>query len=702
MPDLEIDLSQAILEDVEVEDLKLRTAVIRTSDRNAFRSCRRKWNWSSHLRQNLGPKQAAGPLWFGSGFHFAMEDFHGYRRFANPVDALQEYYRVTKADKPDAIPDDAEELFNMGKAMLDYYQKWLDARPRTFPTYYVDGKPQLEVNCRIKMPMDPALLRSYGYDEAVYSLTIDKVVIDPDTDELWLVDYKTAKVFNTSHFQVDSQVTTYCVPLSSEILTKQGWRTYDQLSVGDEVMGYNIDTGLNEWTILEAINLPGKQTLQKIYAKSFSFECTPDHNWVQRRVGNGKQYEWQKRPLDGKRGTQVLMSAPFAGGNSTVSCDEAALMGWILTEGTWGRYDRGERASVSQKKFASKLQDLLDKFPGCYTRISDFEDTKVWHFQMDFIRKLFAKCGLLLEPKDSMQGLDQFVLGLTKVALDAFCAAAYAGDGDQNNHDFFQNEGPLLNAFKLAFFLQGHFCTANRETGPKCRAFTLGTALKRSQTILRESIEPADVWCPTTKLGTWIMRQGDQIVITGNCWAARQIYDLPVSGMIYSQHLKREIKKPRVLASGHLSTALNQATSSLLYKEAMIDIYGSLEKSPEAITYFYDNLRKTEDARQDIFVRHDYLNRSQTMCDSEGQKILMEAEEMLNPRLPLYPNPSYNCTNMCSFASACVSADDGGHYEDELATNFQSRPAEYDGWRKLIAWPDEKKPIQPLLDWNSI
>jgi len=397
----EVDLANAELLEAEVApadglvDLGKRTAVIRTSDRNAFRSCRRKWNWSSHLRGNLGPKQNAAPLWFGSGFHFAMEDFHGYQRFADPADALREYYRVTKAETPDAIPDDAEELFAMGKAMLDYYQLWLSVRPNTFPTYVVDGIPQLEVNCRVEMPMDPKLLKSFGYDEAVYSLTIDRVVINPFTDELWLLDYKTAKVFNTSHFQVDSQVTTYC-------------------------------------------------------------------------------------------------------------------------------------------------------------------------------------------------------------------------------------------------------------------------------------------------------------------WAARQIYDLPVAGMLYAQHLKREIKHPRVLASGHLSTAQNQATSSLLYKAKMLELYDTLPKAPADIQEFYQKLRATEDHRQDVFIRHDYLNRSATMCQSEGQKILMEAEEMLNPNLALYPNPSYNCTNMCSFASACVSADDGGHYEDELAANFQQRAKEYDGWRKKIRWPDEVKKVQPLLDWDAI
>src|SRR5574343_280770 len=88
-----------------------RAIIIRTSDRIAFKQCRRKWGWSSHLKRNLGPKYLASPLWFGSAIHYALEDFHGYKRFANAADAFKAYCIATAKQHIRDLPTDANELY---------------------------------------------------------------------------------------------------------------------------------------------------------------------------------------------------------------------------------------------------------------------------------------------------------------------------------------------------------------------------------------------------------------------------------------------------------------------------------------------------------------------------------------------------------------------------------------------------------------
>ena len=186
-----------------------RVAIIRTSDRIQFKGCRRRWGWSSHLRGNLGPKHGISPLWFGTGFHFALEDFHGYNRFGHPKAAFMAYvdaqYRKFKSN-PQKLPEDIAELIELGKGMMDYYILWLQKRSNNLlKTYWQDGEPQLEVNGRFKVPWEPG---KFGYDEVWYSFTIDRVCIDDD-GFLWPLDYKTAKVIETLHLLTDPQVTAY-------------------------------------------------------------------------------------------------------------------------------------------------------------------------------------------------------------------------------------------------------------------------------------------------------------------------------------------------------------------------------------------------------------------------------------------------------------------------------------------------------------
>jgi hypothetical protein len=71
---------------------------IHTSDRAAFKRCRRYWNWSSPMRENLRPKVTLGgvnlPLWFGSGIHYALEQYYDPVLRRDPIETFKTWYRL--------------------------------------------------------------------------------------------------------------------------------------------------------------------------------------------------------------------------------------------------------------------------------------------------------------------------------------------------------------------------------------------------------------------------------------------------------------------------------------------------------------------------------------------------------------------------------------------------------------------------------
>lgn len=178
---------------------------IRTHDRIAFRRCRRMWDFVSQMRQHLEPipevEKVSSPLWFGTGFHFALEDYHGYRRFKNPVDAFMAYVRCFKVDE---LPEDFEELIELGQGMLEYYTKYWLPKRNEFETLWIDGVPQVEVKFTIPIP---ELSEAVGR-EVVYQGTFDRVVTDA-LGRLWVVDYKTVSRFDTSKLETDPQISAY-------------------------------------------------------------------------------------------------------------------------------------------------------------------------------------------------------------------------------------------------------------------------------------------------------------------------------------------------------------------------------------------------------------------------------------------------------------------------------------------------------------
>ena len=186
-----------------------RIAVIRTSDRGGFKRCRRRWGWQSHLRGNLTPLETASPLWFGSGFHYAMEDFHGDRTYRHPHDAFKAYVKAThrmSKIKRDVrlLPYDWQDLYVLGVQMIDYYaDHWLIARD-PLKTFIWQGRPQVEVHAVVEVPF-----QTPHYDKVLYACTLDRVVED-ENGGLWILDYKTAKVIQTHFFQTDPQISAYC------------------------------------------------------------------------------------------------------------------------------------------------------------------------------------------------------------------------------------------------------------------------------------------------------------------------------------------------------------------------------------------------------------------------------------------------------------------------------------------------------------
>jgi hypothetical protein len=173
------------------------------SDRTLFKRCRRKWDFTSKLRQNLEPRDSfSASAWFGQGIHFALEDYHGYNRFGNPVNAFQAYYDCF--DRETELNIDCENLAAMAPGILTYYiEEWMPTR-KQFRTFIYNGVPQVEVKVILELK---DLSKELGLP-VYYSMVFDRVVEDEE-GRLWIEDYKTVTQFDTTKLETDPQISTY-------------------------------------------------------------------------------------------------------------------------------------------------------------------------------------------------------------------------------------------------------------------------------------------------------------------------------------------------------------------------------------------------------------------------------------------------------------------------------------------------------------
>lgn len=343
------------------------------------------------------------------------------------------------------------------------------------------------------------------------------------------------------------KISTYCcVPLSTQIFTKRGWKNYDQLIDGDETLGYNKSSGKTEWTKIKGIVTYKNAPLLRFGDSLWEAICTPNHKWLISHNGKTKlcpiedwpslqKYTW---PIENKKTgkyerskTHLITSAPFVGGNSDITPDEAALLAWVLSDGSMmGDYKNRDPqgAVIIQKNYIKEVKNLLERLE-IPKEGSKHDNHGCLSFTVNakFFRDLWKKAGL------DKKTYSEFVLDLKPESRKAWLSAWELAEGTKGRKTIAQNEGEKLDALVLTKFLEGlpdiqvRLVDKNKE---KCFRVMHHERWRTPRRCTVSYHGVGDVWCPKTELGTWTARsEKGSVFLTGNTWWIRQRIDRLIS-----------------------------------------------------------------------------------------------------------------------------------------------------------------------------
>jgi hypothetical protein len=361
-----------------------------------------------------------------------------------------------------------------------------------------------------------------------------------------------------------------CVPLDSEILTRRGWLTYDQVRPGDETLGYNPETGRTEWTTIRHVVTKDPQEVVRVGNSRWSARVTPGHRWwSQRRHPELVTGDYSTCP---ECGTKVGKRGPFSGHRALrthrakahgvaprgvaytetagfvrtdelttahelvlsaqadtgeglpISDDQARLLGWLAGDG----HISDENVTLYQSKpgRVAEIRELLARLGIETTEHSRERGHRrlrayQWYFPRSYARELLKRAEwddgpehfiLACSPQQRAAWLDGMI------AAEGTCVPSMHGDVMRIP----QNDGPVCDAIVLAAYLEGYRPARRRRQGQS--GFTMVTLSRpnvhgSTLDVTEHSVEP--VWCVQTDLGTWTMRQDGQVMLTGNStWGA--------------------------------------------------------------------------------------------------------------------------------------------------------------------------------------
>lgn len=372
-----------------------------------------------------------------------------------------------------------------------------------------------------------------------------------------------------------SQGLLQCVSLETKILTRGGWKNHDEVVVGDETLGFNPETGKNEWTPITKVVHYENAPVWRIGHKNWHADVTPNHRWWSETESHvsqnksvvceecsreflsarGKQVHANKihgaislpkstiyrgefvRTYDLKKRHRIRLSAPATTeGIPCLSAQDCAVIGWIQGDGHIrnAENNNGFDACIYQSKPEQvvKIRSLLGNIEHTESvrqRQSNTLPQHTFRLRRAYVTELWKRSGLL------EMSAENFVLALSPEQRSSWLGAMIDAEGHRqkpkkDGHSEYvrisQVDGDIQEAIRLAIYLEGFSPRTSRapirptnysDSPQPCAMIGMAQPIVAPSTFGPHKLLPSQtVWCVKTDLETWTARLEDQIFLTGN------------------------------------------------------------------------------------------------------------------------------------------------------------------------------------------
>jgi len=321
-----------------------------------------------------------------------------------------------------------------------------------------------------------------------------------------------------------------CVPTSTEILTMDGWKKVNDLFIGEQVIGFDVQNYKYILTTLKYIHIGkdwvGRIKINRGHSLVRGIYCTSNHRWVVKDDKVVGFAEAQKIPK--KFDTVIIPDATFPAPETSVLDEtQAFLLGWFLTDGfKTGRENYGLGISLVKKRSIQILESWLIKESISYTK-------SLYKYPLDethYINSFHISSSIFMPIYSIYKATtpSHLIMNLSEDARNSMLAAMLEGDGsirrDKKRYDRFGaseiQEKNTCDYFELLMPALGKSYSFSILKGFNKKPFVNYQLLQKELVSDRNfNWKPeyeTEVWCPETGCGTWVMRQGHIISITGN------------------------------------------------------------------------------------------------------------------------------------------------------------------------------------------
>jgi hypothetical protein len=350
---------------------------------------------------------------------------------------------------------------------------------------------------------------------------------------------------------IDLWVDTYCVSEDTEMLTANGWKTYENVREGEMILSFNVDKQKSEWKPIDRINIFDYEgPMFRLGGKQFGALVTPNHRWlVEKQIGRKKirsKFEIVETKNLGFASSRALIvggehNAPI---NKIYSDGFVELCAWYFTEGNLRPSGKNIIISQSEKVNSDNCRRIEKSLKSVgavevFERKDGKKNIRVGSRGSErrvglYYKKVFKENGCIdyslsgnrvddfanvVVGKDKIP-TTKFIRQLTNEQLQLFIEVSILGDGTSGTPQFSQHNKARMDAYQMICVLAGYspkitsdynVCSLRRrDDGKKPNKVYLNSLTREIE------LYNGKVWCPTVENHLWFARKDGKAFITGN------------------------------------------------------------------------------------------------------------------------------------------------------------------------------------------
>jgi len=333
----------------------------------------------------------------------------------------------------------------------------------------------------------------------------------------------------------------YCVDLDTQILTTDGFKRREEISIGDKIINFNSTKNIWEYDIINKIyDVEYSGEMYHFLGNGLDFRCSENHRvFYKRKTKKHKSWndlEWKESIAkdvfeifeDKSLRTKYDFCFPgFEGLDENIDSEfkiednYLQLIGYLVTEGCLSlskNIGGGSTLSVSQskKKYYVELKSIIDDLKLEYrekVREDEVVEFIFTHKSRDILLDYFEDFDIHKLPK--------YIYKLSKRQLELLYKAMMNADGCWASMQYVSKRKYLIDSFHDIVSLIGYRSKLSKQ---KSGIYSLQIFSKAKKSVnnfiteIKKEKSEENIWCvETDKNKTIITKRNDTVFVSGNC-----------------------------------------------------------------------------------------------------------------------------------------------------------------------------------------